>query len=33
MFVMLVCEGKKVEKHWFSVLLLNSVFDLGKNLA
>ena len=33
LFVMLVCEENKVEKHWFSRKLFNYVFDLSKSLA
>jgi len=31
LFLMLVCEEKKVEKHWFSRMLFNYVCDLGKS--
>jgi hypothetical protein len=28
---MLVCEEKKVEKHWFGRMLFNYVCDLGES--
>ena len=31
--MMVVCEDKKVEKHLFSRMLFNYVFDLSKSLA
>jgi len=33
LFVMLVCEENKVEKHWLSRKLFKYVFDLCKSLA